>query len=49
VEAMTKRVDELVAKVREIHRLYLEEGVGRRDVLICSHGEHRVCASCFAR
>jgi probable phosphoglycerate mutase len=35
---MTKRVDELIAKVREIHRLYLEEGIGRRDVLICSHG-----------
>lgn len=38
VEQMTKRVDDLIAKVREIHRLYLEEGVGRRDVLICSHG-----------
>ncbi|ELU43073.1 histidine phosphatase superfamily domain-containing protein [Rhizoctonia solani AG-1 IA] len=38
VEEMTRRVDELIAKVREIHRLYLEEGKGRRDVLICSHG-----------
>ncbi|KAG8747252.1 hypothetical protein FRC10_001868 [Ceratobasidium sp. 414] len=38
VEQMTARVDDLIAKVREIHRLYLEEGIGRRDVLICSHG-----------
>ncbi|KAB5593618.1 Phosphoglycerate mutase [Ceratobasidium theobromae] len=38
VEEMTKRVDSLITRVREIHRLYLEEGKGRRDVLICSHG-----------
>jgi len=36
---MTARVDEIIGKIREIHRLYKEEGVGRRDVLICSHGE----------
>ncbi|KAF9244573.1 histidine phosphatase superfamily [Melanogaster broomeanus] len=38
VEDMRTRVDGLIAKVREIHRQYFEEGKGTRDVLIVAHG-----------
>jgi sedoheptulose-bisphosphatase len=31
VEDVTKRIDEMIAKVREYHRLYKEEGKGKRD------------------
>ncbi|KAG8898888.1 hypothetical protein FRC01_010732, partial [Tulasnella sp. 417] len=37
VEAMTKRVDGVIAEVREVHRKYLEDGEGRRDALIVAH------------
>jgi len=37
-EDMTKRVDGVIARVQEIHRQYFEEGIGRRDVMIFSHG-----------
>ena len=35
---MTARVDVVIAKIREIHRQYKEEGIGKRDVMIFSHG-----------
>ncbi|KAJ8594858.1 phosphoglycerate mutase-like protein [Rhizopogon salebrosus TDB-379] len=35
---MCSRVDGVVAKVREYHRQYFEEGKGTRDVLIVAHG-----------
>lgn len=35
---MTKRVDGVIAHIREIHRKYLEDGIGKRDVMIFSHG-----------
>ncbi|KAH7885904.1 histidine phosphatase superfamily [Phlebopus sp. FC_14] len=38
VEEMQSRVDDLIAKVREYHRRYFEEGKGTRDVLIVAHG-----------
>ncbi|KAG8896730.1 hypothetical protein FRB99_008685 [Tulasnella sp. 403] len=38
VDEMTKRVDQVVAKVHEIHRQFFEEGIGRRDVMIVAHG-----------
>lgn len=31
VEDVTKRIDEMIDKVREYHRLYKEEGKGKRD------------------
>jgi len=31
VEDVTKRIDEMISKVREYHRLYKEEGKGKRD------------------
>ncbi|KIJ68590.1 hypothetical protein HYDPIDRAFT_24850 [Hydnomerulius pinastri MD-312] len=38
VEEMQSRVDGLIAKVRDYHRQYFEEGKGTRDVLIVAHG-----------
>ncbi|KAG8827299.1 hypothetical protein FRC17_007889 [Serendipita sp. 399] len=41
VEDITKRIDgtiEKVEKVREYHRKYKEEGVGKRDMVIVAHG-----------
>ncbi|KAF8445813.1 histidine phosphatase superfamily [Boletus edulis BED1] len=35
---MCSRVDGMIAKVREYHRQYFEEGKGARDVLIVAHG-----------
>jgi len=37
-EEMTKRVDGVIDKIQEIHRQYLEDGIGRRDVMIVAHG-----------
>lgn len=37
-EQMTARVDKVITHVREIHRKYKVDGVGRRDVMIVSHG-----------
>ncbi|KAG8911809.1 hypothetical protein FRC00_005785 [Tulasnella sp. 408] len=37
IEEMTKRVDGVIAEVREIHRKFLEDGEGRRDALIVAH------------
>ncbi|KAL5535424.1 hypothetical protein ACEPAF_3518 [Sanghuangporus sanghuang] len=37
-EEMTKRVDAVIDQVQEYHRRYFEEGIGKRDVLIVSHG-----------
>ncbi|THH06951.1 hypothetical protein EW145_g3729 [Phellinidium pouzarii] len=37
-EEMSRRVDYVIDKVQEIHRKYLEEGIGQRDVLIVAHG-----------
>lgn len=31
VEDVTKRIDDMIAKVREYHRQYKEEGKGKRD------------------
>ncbi|KAF9514185.1 hypothetical protein BS47DRAFT_1372348 [Hydnum rufescens UP504] len=38
VEEMTARVDSVIARIREVHRRYVEEGLGKRDTLIFSHG-----------
>jgi len=38
VEEMTARVDKVIAHVREIHTKYKVEGIGKRDVMIFSHG-----------
>jgi len=38
VEEMTARVDGVIAQIRELHRKYKEDGVGKRDVIIFSHG-----------
>jgi len=38
VEQMTERVDHVIARIHEIHRLFFEEGKGKRDVLIVAHG-----------
>ncbi|KAK7064337.1 phosphoglycerate mutase-like protein, partial [Favolaschia claudopus] len=38
VQAMQDRVDSLIAKVREYHRQYQEEGLHTRDVAIVAHG-----------
>ncbi|KAN0100509.1 Histidine phosphatase superfamily [Tylopilus felleus] len=38
VAQMCSRVDGVIAKVREHHRRYFEEGKGARDVLIVAHG-----------
>ncbi|KAG9100328.1 hypothetical protein FS749_015628 [Ceratobasidium sp. UAMH 11750] len=37
-EQMTARIDGVVERVRTLHRRYLEEGVGKRDVIIVAHG-----------
>ncbi|KIJ45147.1 hypothetical protein M422DRAFT_29997 [Sphaerobolus stellatus SS14] len=37
-EDITKRVDGIIKNIREIHRKYREEGVGKRDVLVVAHG-----------
>ncbi|KAH8120212.1 phosphoglycerate mutase-like protein [Phellopilus nigrolimitatus] len=37
-DEMTKRVDSVIEEVQEIHRKYLEDGVGKRDVVIVAHG-----------
>ena len=36
---MTARVDKIISKIHECHRRYLEEGLGKRDAMIFSHGE----------
>ncbi|KAJ6604515.1 histidine phosphatase superfamily [Mycena vulgaris] len=38
VEQMQARVDGIIAKVREYHRQYKEEGLHTRDVVIVAHG-----------
>jgi len=38
VEQMQTRVDKIIAKVREYHRQYKEEGLNTRDVVIVAHG-----------
>ncbi|KAJ7125718.1 histidine phosphatase superfamily [Mycena crocata] len=38
VEQMQDRVDGIIAKVREYHRQYKEEGLNTRDVVIVAHG-----------
>ncbi|KAL0579372.1 hypothetical protein V5O48_002648 [Marasmius crinis-equi] len=38
VEEMEARVDRIIAKVREYHRQYFEEGLHTRDVMIVAHG-----------
>ncbi|KAJ6621598.1 histidine phosphatase superfamily [Mycena sp. CBHHK59/15] len=38
VEEMQSRVDAIIAKVREYHRQYKEEGLNTRDVVIVAHG-----------
>ncbi|KAH7104625.1 phosphoglycerate mutase-like protein [Auriculariales sp. MPI-PUGE-AT-0066] len=43
VEDMTKRVDEVIVAVKEIHRKYYEEGIGRQDVLVVAHGHFSRC------
>lgn len=42
MEEITDRVDRTIANIREIHTRYKEEGVGKRDVMIFSHGMHAV-------
>ncbi|KAI0778582.1 phosphoglycerate mutase-like protein [Trametes elegans] len=37
-EEMCRRVDNVIAKVREHHRAWKEEGKGGRDVVIVAHG-----------
>ncbi|THH33998.1 hypothetical protein EUX98_g185 [Antrodiella citrinella] len=37
-EEMCDRVDDVIAKVREDHRKWLEHGEGSRDVVIVAHG-----------
>ncbi|RPD64969.1 phosphoglycerate mutase-like protein [Lentinus tigrinus ALCF2SS1-7] len=43
VEDMCTRVDSAIAKVREHHRLWKEEGKGSRDVVIVAHGHFNRC------
>jgi len=38
VEQMQARVDGVIAKVREYHRQYKEEGLNTRDVVVVAHG-----------
>ncbi|KAJ7706318.1 histidine phosphatase superfamily [Mycena rosella] len=38
VEQMQARVDNIIAKVREYHRQYKDEGLHTRDVVIVAHG-----------
>jgi broad specificity phosphatase PhoE len=38
-EQVTTRIDGVIEKIRTLHRKYLEEGVGKRDVIIVAHGE----------
>lgn len=35
---MTKRVDGIIDKIQEKHRLFFEEGIGHRDIVIIAHG-----------
>ncbi|KAH8835863.1 phosphoglycerate mutase-like protein [Flagelloscypha sp. PMI_526] len=37
-EDMKSRVDVVISRVREHHRLFFEEGIGARDVVIVAHG-----------
>ncbi|KAF8584993.1 phosphoglycerate mutase-like protein [Ramaria rubella] len=37
-EEVTQRVDAIITKIHEIHRQFMEEGIGARDVLIVAHG-----------
>jgi broad specificity phosphatase PhoE len=39
-EQMTARIDGVIEKIRTLHRKYLEEGIGKRDVIIVAHGEY---------
>ncbi|KAG1846875.1 histidine phosphatase superfamily [Suillus subluteus] len=49
-QEMCDRVDCVIAKVREYHRQYFEEGKGTRDVLIIAHGHfNRVLISRWIR
>ncbi|KAI0756605.1 phosphoglycerate mutase-like protein [Daedaleopsis nitida] len=43
VEDMCSRVDTVISKVRERHRLWKEEGEGSRDVIIVAHGHFNRC------
>ncbi|TFK91667.1 phosphoglycerate mutase-like protein [Polyporus arcularius HHB13444] len=43
VEEMCGRVDTVIAKVRELHRQWKEEGKGCRDVVIVAHGHFNRC------
>jgi len=38
VEDITSRVDKVIAQIQEIHRNYWENGVGKQDIMIFSHG-----------
>lgn len=40
VEDITARVDKVIAQIQEIHRNYWENGVGKQDIMIFSHGTH---------
>lgn len=42
MEEITARVDSVIARIREVHRKYKEEGIGKRDTMIFSHGEHHL-------
>lgn len=42
-EDMAKRVDGMIAKVRQHHKDWLEEGKGARDVVIVAHGHFNRC------
>ncbi|PAV22280.1 phosphoglycerate mutase [Pyrrhoderma noxium] len=37
-DEMTKRVDGIIDKIQEKHRLFFEEGIGHRDIVIIAHG-----------
>ncbi|EGO05169.1 hypothetical protein SERLA73DRAFT_174133 [Serpula lacrymans var. lacrymans S7.3] len=50
VEEMCNRIDNVILKVREYHRQYVEEGKNTRDVLIIAHGHfNRVFISRWVR
>ncbi|KAF8317408.1 phosphoglycerate mutase-like protein [Clavulina sp. PMI_390] len=40
VEEMTARIDKVIANVQSIHERYLKDGVGKRDIIVFSHGHH---------
>lgn len=42
MEDITARVDKVIAKIQEIHRNYWENGVGKQDIMIFSHGAHLI-------